>query len=219
MKITENGIKANIIPFKTIDEAAQKLLPAVTSERVALAGGSTFLKLYRAWRAMDINIADSRFMPVDERVVDFDRPESNWGTAWREFFSPMNLPDAARAHPSSVEDYRRIYHAVCGSAPGLTAVLLGIGDDGHCASIFPGTAAAKDFSSEFLATRSPKGIKNRLTMGYRTILNTDHLAIIITQGKEEALAALKDSQSTLPYIQVLRNFTGTADLYVDSAML
>ncbi|ERP39016.1 6-phosphogluconolactonase [Chitinivibrio alkaliphilus] len=220
MNTSRNIEEANIVPFQGIPTLAKKLIPDLLQQRVALSGGSTYAALCTSWRRLAPALDGLFFLPVDERITPFASPESNWGEACRTLFFPCNRPDVAQNHPQSVADYERLCNTCMDTEgiPRLDTVFLGVGDDGHCASIFPGTPAAQNFTSPFLATESPRGIRTRITLGFKTILaaRTIHMVITGTQ-KKCCVEWLLQKQPQKPFVQVLLNRTDT-HVHLDEAL-
>ena len=119
---------------------------------IALSGGGTAKLLFRLWAQEYVRkIAWSRlrFYWVDERCVPPDDPESNFKYADELLFQKIGIPDnhlfRIRGEEDPEQEARRYAAAVRAELPlqdGLPrfdAVVLGIGDDGHTASIFPHT--------------------------------------------------------------------------------
>ena len=119
--------------------------------RCAEAGGSTPLTLYRllrteAWAAR-VDWAHTRVFWVDERCVAPDHPASNYGAANQELLA--HVP-AAEIYPMdgeidpgesavAYEELLRQHVPAEEGMPRLDCALLGMGDDGHTASLFPGS--------------------------------------------------------------------------------
>src|SRR5262249_32100392 len=127
---------------------------------LALSGGSTPERLYRRLvhaRSTDrFDWACCTFFFGDERCVPPDHPDSNFGLADRSLFRPLNI-DVNHIHRMRGEspdpelaarDYERLLRTTAGTMDGewpqLDLVLLGLGNDGHTASLFPGTAAVDE---------------------------------------------------------------------------
>ena len=118
---------------------------------LALSGGSTPLPLFRllrtqAWQDR-VDWAHTRVFWVDERCVPADDPASNYGVANRELLAhvpaaaifPMDcLSDPGEAAVAYEETLRQHVPAENGG-PRLDCALLGMGADGHTASLFPGS--------------------------------------------------------------------------------
>lgn len=149
-------------PESVAAEAADRFVAAADSAieargrfGVALAGGSTPLACYillaRAPRRDAVDWSRVHFFWGDERCVAPDDPESNYGTAARALLDQLPVPPAAIhrirgeiAPDRAAAEYESLLLSWLdegGSRGALDLVLLGLGADGHTASIFPGTDA------------------------------------------------------------------------------
>lgn len=168
--------------------------------RLALAGGSVAERatlLTDALRARDFDFATLALTWVDERCVPVASPESNRGTtAWRPrpgttlpLFEDGESPEQAVARVA--EGLERDFGG------GLDVLLLGMGPDGHIASLFvghdplPGTVGYVD--------DSPKPPPRRITLT-RPFLATASHAILVASGepKRDALERLRAGDERLP---------------------
>jgi len=118
---------------------------------LALSGGSTPLRFYRSLVRIPLvrSIDWSRvlFFWSDERCVPPQHPESNFGLASREFFKPLGIPEESifrvRGEDDPVREagrYGRIISEMLphsDGTPRFDRVFLGMGEDGHTASVFP----------------------------------------------------------------------------------
>lgn len=172
--------------------------------RVALAGGST----PRAVHAMLAGPAFSgqldwrrvEFYFGDERCVPPEQAESNYGMANATLFQPLQInPEQvfrmageAGDPAQAARDYEALLRVRFGApAPGwprFDLVLLGMGDDGHTASLFPGTAALQECQRLVVATQSPRGIPNRLTFT-APLINQAQVVLFLVNGASKAAAA------------------------------
>jgi 6-phosphogluconolactonase len=144
---------------------------------VALSGGHTPVPLYRALAAAppgDISWADVHLFWSDERFVSPDAAESNYRMARETLLSGVSIPAENVHRPETELDdpgesarrYEDDIRAFFGSSPPrLDWILLGLGEDGHVASLFPGSSALEERQRIVLAVRdAPKPPATRLTM-------------------------------------------------------
>jgi 6-phosphogluconolactonase len=170
---------------------------------VALSGGSTPRGLYallarEPFRAA-IPWASCRFFWGDERHVPPDHPESNYRMARESLLSkvpvpesnvhrvPAELPDAGQAAERYEEVLRESFALEPGQPPRFDLVLLGLGPDGHTASLFPGTAALAEKRRLVVANRVEKLKTERITMTY-PVLNNAANVVFVVSGRDKAEA-------------------------------
>jgi 6-phosphogluconolactonase len=123
----------------------------------ALSGGGTPAALYRRLAATpDIDWPAVYVYWSDERSVPFDHPDSNFRMAQEALLSRVPIPPSQihpiRARPSSIHEDARAYASLLRALLPTTAagipifdlILLGLGEDGHVASLFPGTPVVEE---------------------------------------------------------------------------
>jgi 6-phosphogluconolactonase len=159
---------------------------------VALSGGTTPVPVYQAlaklkrfpWKDVDV-------FYTDERCVPERHPDSNHGMATRTLLSKVD----AWAHPirgCSDQQYEAQLEAHFGSGvPSFDLMFLGLGEDGHTASLFPGDKALK--LKKKLCARVERPDHRRVTLTL-PVLSAAKLALFLVSGesKREALAKLLD---------------------------
>jgi 6-phosphogluconolactonase len=174
-----------------------------------LAGGSTPEKTYTLMAKPDrraaIDWSRTHVFFGDERLVPPDDPRSNFGMARRTLLSRVHVPPsqvfAVPAHektaPQAAAAYARDLARFFGTGvddppPRFDLVLLGMGSDGHTASLFPGAPATR--VDDAWVTWSPPGVLapdvDRITLTYR-VLNAARRVAFLVAGDEKA-AALRD---------------------------
>lgn len=147
---------------------------------LALAGGSTPKALYRLFADDDgLRAAfpwdKTEFIFGDERHVPPDHSDSNYRMFKEALLDrlPKGLLDPARVHriqsenaaAAAAEDYARELSATLGAdAPTVDVALLGMGPDGHTASLFPGTTALRDHDRSVCAVWVDKFSTYRITL-------------------------------------------------------
>jgi 6-phosphogluconolactonase len=170
--------------------------------RVAHSGGSTPKGLYSLLASDEMlrsAIAWDRaeFFWSDERHVPPDHPESNYRMAEEALLSRVavepnrihrvraELPDPSVAAIVYEVDIRRVFDAY-GEIPRFDLILLGLGADGHTASLFPRTEALAERSRLVAANHVPE-LGDRITMTY-PLLNAARLVMFVVAGAEKAAA-------------------------------
>lgn len=168
---------------------------------LALAGGGTPKPLYEALAKQSLPLEKIHIFWGDERYVPANDPDSNQlmaRTAWLdqvEFLSSNIHPMAtdgnepyldAQTHEDKIREF---FGAKPGEFPAFDIILLGIGDDGHTASLFPKTEALS--VSDRLVTVGNKDGTPRLTFTY-PLINHARCVIFLVAGenKRPALAQI-----------------------------
>jgi 6-phosphogluconolactonase len=166
---------------------------------VALAGGSTPRAMNALLSAPPLRsrVAWERvvFWFGDERCVEPDDPESNYRMNRETLLEPLGIA-LSHVHrlrgeddpPAAAADYAAILTRELGPHPRLDLILLGMGPDGHTASLFPGTVAGIERTSLCIAHYVPQLDRWRLTLTPATINAARHVAI--TAGGQEKAGAL-----------------------------
>ena len=193
----------------TPEDAAQALAEFVTAlatermeaeERftVALSGGSSPRRLYEllALPALEgppyIWRNDWRRWHVfwgDERCVPPDHPDSNYRMARESLLSRVPIPESqvhrmrGEALPeNAAEEYEALLRQTFqGPTPSLDLILLGIGEDGHTASLFGNTNALSEKERLVVANRAPHLQANRITFTLPLINAARAVAFLVTE--------------------------------------
>lgn len=172
--------------------AAREAVTARGAFHVALSGGSTPGLMYDTLRDLpDIPWQAVHIYFGDERSVGPDSPQSNYGAALRGLLSAVPVPPAQvhrmEGERRPLEDAAADYAALLPEQ--LDVNLLGMGDDGHTASLFPGTAAL-EATGRVVANWVPQQDTGRLTMTFGEI-NSARQRWLLVAGENKA-AALAD---------------------------
>jgi 6-phosphogluconolactonase len=179
--------------------------------RIALAGGSTPRALYPHLVAgIDWTRTDVFF--GDERAVRPDDPQSNYRMARETLLEPARVPEANvfrwRSESPDLDAAARDYEQALrarDAPPWIDLALLGLGPDGHTASLFPGTSALAVEDRLAVAVEVPQLATRRLTLTYPTLLGAKHVIFLVTGAeKRAALADVLRPGSTLPAARVIQ---------------
>ncbi|MBD3420451.1 MAG: hypothetical protein GF398_10070 [Chitinivibrionales bacterium] len=195
------------------------IAPLLAGGSIAVSGGSTYAQLFKLWRDMKVSCTNASFYPVDERMVAFDDEQSNWGTAWRLFLAPMHKEEDKHHFAVDASEYARLLKSNLGEpAPIFDLILLGVGDDGHTASLFPVGEYLDDMESIALQTLSPKPPPNRITIGPRVIAAAKKvITLLFGSGKKEIFQRILAKDTALPIVKVL-GMRQDSLLYVERAL-
>jgi 6-phosphogluconolactonase len=172
---------------------AQALKDALASKaRVSFAtsGGGTPGPIHRVLATLDVPWERVDFYFVDERCVPPDSPESNFRLARETLLVPVGAKDSQvfrmEGERSDFDAAARDYEARLPAA--LDVALIGLGEDGHTASLFPGHPALEEKSRRVLTVVGPKPPPQRLTLTLPALLATRYvLGVTQGAGKREAL--------------------------------
>lgn len=173
---------------------------------IALSGGSTPWAMLRELAIHDIPWARVKIFQVDERVALDDDAERNLVHVQNEFTNRISLPaDNLYAMPVTDDDLeegaRRYEHDLidlAGQPPVLDVVHLGLGGDGHTASLVPCDAVLQVTDRDVATTGEYAG-RRRMTLTYPIINRARHILWLITgEGKAEMLGRLIRADRDIP---------------------
>jgi 6-phosphogluconolactonase len=221
-----------LISFATADELASRAANAWLKEiksanrtgksySVALSGGRIAQKFFTSTveqaKTRRISFAPVHFFWVDERCVPPTDPESNFRLAKEFLFTPLGIsgdrihrihgelpPDAAAAQAAA--ELSRIVPLNAGNQPVLDLIFLGMGGDGHVASLFPNAPAEiVNCAGPFLVVEnSPKPPLKRISMSYAIIAAAKQVWVLASgAGKETALQKSLEPNGQTPLARVI----------------
>ncbi len=190
---------------------------------VALSGGRITQKFFTATvalaKAKNISFANVHFFWADERCLLPTDSESNFKMANELLFSPLKIA-AEKIHRLRGEetlsaavtlaesDLRAHAPKNANSQPVLDLVLLGMGEDGHVASLFPNaTAEINNCVAPFLAvSNSPKPPLNRISLSYVALAAARQVWVLVSgQGKTEAFRESIKPAGQTPLARVIQS--------------
>lgn len=199
---------------------------------VALSGGSTPKPLYQALVSLEgDNVIDWTKVDLfwgDERCVPPDHPDSNYRMVKENLLQYISIPEEnvyrvpSELDPSmaafSYEEILRVYFS--GVWPRFDLVLLGMGEDGHTASLFPGSPGLNEEQRWFIANHSPEMAQWRLTLTINSINAARHIAVLVVgDSKADMLHTVLDDENS-PVEKPIQNIVpveGNMRWFVDQA--
>lgn len=208
-------------PAQELAVRVAEVLASGNPTSVALSGGSTPRRLYRllATEYRDRIPWDRvSLFQVDERWVEPDDPDSNWRMIREEL---VDRVPGVTAHPVPHRDPRAAerYEETLRSAlprndagiPVFDLVLLGMGADGHTASLFPGTAALEERDRLVVVNEVPQLDTRRITLTY-PVIEAARRRWFLVAGPDKAEPLARVLEGEFPAGRVV-----PAEFYVDPA--
>ncbi len=237
IRVIKNSSDLAAAAADAVIHAAREAIQARGRFTIALSGGSTPEKAYELlakpprvaqldWSRVHIIFGDERFVPLDD-------PRSNYGMAARTLLAHVPIPRsqilAVPTHLASANAAAQAYcHLVAGHLaigpdgppPRLDLILLGLGDDGHTASLFPGKVALDERKAWFI--HSSPGVLpppvDRITATF-PLLNAGRWVIFLVAGEKKkniVHAVLTDQSLKYPAARISPD-TGNVLWLLDSA--
>src|SRR5881392_2286517 len=181
-------------------DQAHKALGERHEFRIALSGGNTPVPVYTRlavighdlpWELTRITFGDERCVPPDDR-------ESNFRMAWETLLAPAAVPEKSilrmrgEIDPQTAAQEYQDQLDLLATQHGAPIyqhdlILLGLGDDGHTASLFPGTAALEEMTRTVVANFVPKLNAWRLTLTFPLINGARHILFLVGALKSSEL--------------------------------
>lgn len=173
---------------------------------LVLAGGSTPLRCYEELRGRELPWGRVTVLFGDERCVPPDDPESNFGAA-REALLDHVAPLSVHRIPAELgaEPAAELYASVVGPLRPLHLVLLGVGEDGHTASLFPGRPEVTAAGSAVAVHAAPKPPPDRVSLTLEVLREARHVLVLATgEGKRRAVELARDGEAPAGMVPAAR---------------
>jgi 6-phosphogluconolactonase len=213
IKVFHNIEELNNFAAEKFVEIADEAIKKREQFSVALAGGSTPKSLYQLLASDEfkdkIDWSHTFFFFGDERNVLPDDAESNFRMAIENLFEPLKISNQnifrwqtelenaeiiAEKYENSIKDFFRLAET---DLPKFDLILLGMGADGHTASLFPYTEALPNTEKIAVANRVEKLNTTRLTLTFPAINNAANIMFLVAGAdKAEALREVLEGEST-----------------------
>jgi len=182
---------------------AQKAIKTKNVFYAAISGGNTprrfFELLGQTPQAHSLPWDKIQLFWVDERYVHLDSQWSNYKLAADTFLSKVAIPETnIHRIPTEHEDFtvaandyeqtiREVFGLEAGQVPGFDLILLGMGPDGHTASLFPNSYAAFDAEHLACVVYVLDEKLNRITLTHRVLRAASHLVVLVCGKEKESI--------------------------------
>ena len=202
--------------------AAQQAIDARGAFHIVLAGGTTPRKVYEALRKAQTEWGAWHVYFGDERCLPSDHTERNSRMAALAWLDHVAIP-AAQIHPIPTEDGAKAaaerYAQVVNKVTSFDLVLLGLGEDGHTASLFPkhDSGTSLDAPATLVVLDAPKPPPQRVSLSARRLSEAHQVMFLVTGSSK--VQAVKDwrSGTTVPAAKITPQ--NGVDIYIESALL
>jgi len=196
---------------------ARKSLNERDQFRIALSGGNTPRSVYAEMAKRDESWEKFLFTFGDERCVPLENDQSNFRMANEAVFRPASVPDSSilrmrgEIEPALAEKEYEGQLDMLATKRGEKIyehdlILLGLGDDGHTASLFPATEALSETERRVMANYVPKLNSWRLTFTFPLIFAARTICFLIGANKDPRLIErIFSGDSALPAARVDQN--------------
>jgi 6-phosphogluconolactonase len=240
---TEDNLEVAEGPGELAEAAARAAMADLESAIEAhgtatwvLTGGSTPGAAYRRLAAHDLRAGVEwdrvRVVMGDERCVPVGHPDSNWGQAAADLLDHVPVPghhllrprgeDGAEAAADAYQAALAALPATPGGAPRLELVWLGVGEDGHCLSLFPRRPELEVTDRLVVPVHdSPKPPPDRISLTLAALAGTERLLVVAAgAGKAGPVARARAGDDRLPLtraVTTVRSAGGSVTWLLDRA--
>ncbi|MFO8079484.1 MAG: 6-phosphogluconolactonase [Armatimonadota bacterium] len=231
---------AQVRAFPTLEDASDALAAEVAREledavathgraTMALSGGSTPRRLHEIlasehnlpWDRIHVFLGDERFVPPHSE-------DSNFRMACDTLLNHVRIPlhnvhawETSMSHPDLAAitmqvELERIFEVDEGELPRFDVMLLGLGEDGHTASLFPHSPALRVRERWAVPAKAPDKPRRRLSITLPVINASRHIHFLVAGGdKREALRCAMDDPSPDCPASLVRPDEGTLTWWLD----
>jgi len=188
LKHFENSTTAAAFVAEQVSTACKQAVEARGVFHWVLAGGSTPEASYRLLRDVDLPWQAVHIWFGDERALQKGHPDRNETMARDALLDHVDIPEDS-IHcidfTTSTDEAAFNYAQALNDVPSFDLVLLGMGEDGHTASLFPHNPALGNNALAVPVYESPKPPSERVSMSFKA-LNNNHQSMILATGSSKA---------------------------------
>lgn len=198
-------------------KAAEQAIADHGKFKFVLAGGTTPEKVYRLLAATEEDWANWVIYYGDERCLPVGHADRNSAIPEQVWLSKVAIP-ATQVFPIPAErggeQSASLYRPIVAAALPFDMVLLGMGEDGHTASLFPGHVHNED-ELVHAVYNSPKPPPERVSISAKALSNTQQLIFLITGANKQDIVKAWRAGEDLPIAHIVPE--NPVDIYIDSS--
>ena len=162
---------------------------------IALSGGSTPIPILNLLKREKIEWSKIRFFMVDERCVPLKNDSSNYSNISKIFFKDISSQNFSMvkenfSYQLLAENYEQKLEKLPiteNGFPQFDLILLGMGEDGHTASLFPNTTALLENKKWVVLNEVPQLKTERITLTYPVILNAKEIIVLVKGNRKKEI--------------------------------
>lgn len=172
---------------------------------IALSGGSTPMPILKLLKEFPLEWERLVFFQVDERCVSIESEDSNYKQLTTHFFKHIGsefhrMYDETLGVEKSVEVYENLLKNIS-----FDLILLGMGGDGHTASLFPNTTALKENKRKVCMNYVPKLNSTRITLTYPIIIESEEIVVLLKgQDKINVFREIEKGATEYPIVKIIQ---------------
>jgi 6-phosphogluconolactonase len=196
---------------KVIAAEARAAVTARGQFTMAVSGGRTPWQMLRALTDEHVPWANVQVFQVDERIAPAGDPDRNLTHLCESLHAPLRpeqihaMPVEENDLPAAARNYAGVLQSIAGSPPVLDLVHLGLGPDGHTASLIPGDPVL-DISDADVALTGIYQKRRRMTLTYPLLNRARRILWVVTgDEKVEMLARLRNGDVSIPAGRIRRD--------------
>ena len=192
-------------------DCSNTLLDLISSEindsenySLGLSGGSTPKFFYELFAEKYKNYSNIYIWTVDERHVDINDEKSNQRMI-NSIFSNSNLNIIEYSYEEDPDHSAKDYTTkVFSKIEKFNAAILGVGEDGHIASLFPGTTALNADEKGFVQNEVNILTRWRVTSTFELLKNVEHVYLLVTGDNKKKIVEKIGKENDLPVNELIR---------------